>query len=191
MIKLKIINIDRSIRSCHGVTLIELLVALSVFSILLSVGVPSFSQFTANTRLNSYTNTLFAHMSLARSEAIKRNVRVAICKSSDGSACASSGDWSQGWVVFVDQDNSASVGSGEQVITTAPALPMGFSFSGNGNVSDYVSYDGQGIPKLASGGFQSGTITICPAAPAAAGNGRNIILGSSGRARIAKITTCS
>lgn len=191
MIKSRITHIDRSTQSCRGVTLIELLVALSVFSILLSVGVPSFSQFTANTRLNSYTNTLFSHMSLARSEAMKRNARVAICKSSDGLACASSGDWSQGWIVFVDQDNSANVGSGEQVITTAPALPAGFGFSGNGNVSDYVSYDGQGIPKLASGGFQSGTITICPAAPATAGNGRNIILSSSGRARVAKITTCS
>ena len=182
---------DRNFRSCHGVTLIELLVAMSVLSILLAVGVPSFSQFTANTRLNSYANTLFSHLSLARSEAVKRNTRVAICKSLDGSACASSGDWSQGWIVFVDLDNNASIGSGEQVITTMSALPTGFSFSGNGNVSDYISYDGQGISKLTTGGFQSGTITLCPAAPAATGNGRNIILSSSGRARIAKITTCS
>ena len=182
---------DKNFRSCRGVTLTELLVAMSVLSILLAVGVPSFSQFTANTRLNSYANTLFSHLSLARSEAVKRNTRVAICKSLDGSACASSGDWSQGWIVFVDLDNNASIGSGEQVITTMSALPTGFSFSGNGNVSDYISYDGQGISKLTTGGFQSGTITLCPAAPAAAGNGRNIILSSSGRARIAKITTCS
>ncbi len=191
MIKLCILFNDKNFRSCCGVTLIELLVALSVLSILLAVGVPSFSQFTANTRLNGYANTLFSHMSLARSEAVKRNTRVAICKSSDGSACADLGDWSQGWIVFVDSDNNASIGSGEQVITTAPVLPMGFSFAGNGNVSNYISYDGQGIPKLATGGFQSGTITLCPAAPAAAGNGRNVILSSSGRARIAKITTCS
>lgn len=185
------ISIDKNFPDCRGVTLIELLVALSVFSILLTVGVPSFSQFTTSTRLSSYANTLFSHMALARSEAIKRNARVAICKSSDSSTCASSGDWSQGWVVFVDLDNSASIGSGEQVITTAPALPAGFSFSGNGNVSDYISYDGQGIPKLTTGGFQSGTITLCPAAPAASGNGRDIILSSSGRSRTTKITTCS
>ncbi len=184
-------HIDKGFQGCRGVTLIELLVALSVLSILLAVGVPSFSQFTTNTRLNSYTNTLFSHLSLARSEAIKRNTRVAICKSLDGSACASSGDWSQGWAVFVDLDNNASIGSGEQVIATASALPTGFSFSGNGNVSNYISYDGQGIPKLTSGGFQSGTITLCPATPAAAGSGRNVILSSSGRARTAKITTCS
>lgn len=179
------------IKSCRGLTLIELLVTLSVLSILLAVGVPSFGQFTTNNRLSSYTNTLFSHLSLARSEAVKRNTRVAICKSSNGSACTSSGDWSQGWVIFVDQDNNANIDSSEQVITTAPALSTGFSFSGNGNVSDYISYDGQGIPKLTSGGFQSGTITMCPPAPAMAGNGRNVILSSSGRARITKITTCS
>ena len=175
---------------CRGVTLIELLVALSVFSILLAVGVPSFSQFTANNRLNSYANTLFSHLSLARSEAIKRNTRVAICKSMDGSSCASSGDWSQGWIVFVDLNNNANISSDEQIITTMPALAAGYSFSGNANVSDYISYDGQGIPKLTSGGFQSGTIMLCPAAPAAAGSGRDVILSSSGRSRITKITTC-
>lgn len=176
---------------CRGVTFVELLVTLSIFSILLAVGVPSFSQFTANNRLNSYANTLFSHLSLARSEAIKRNTRVAICKSMDGSSCASSGDWSQGWIVFVDLDNNASVGNDEQIITTMPALSAGFSFAGNTNVSNYISYDGQGIQKLTSGGFQSGTITLCPAAPAAAGNGRDVILSSSGRSRVTKITTCS
>lgn len=191
MIRSRIISINQTIQRCHGVTLVELLVALSVFSILLTVGVPSFSQFTTSTRLSSYANTLLSHMALARSEAVKRNVRVVICKSSDGSTCTSLGNWNQGWIVFADLDNNASASTGEQIITTMPALSTGFSLSGNTNVSNYISYDAQGIPKLTTGGFQSGTITLCPAAPAASGNGRDIILSSSGRSRIAKITTCS
>ncbi|WP_394809161.1 GspH/FimT family pseudopilin [Nitrosomonas sp.] len=191
MIRLRIISTDQMVQSCRGVTLIELLVALSVFSILLTIGVPSFSQFTTSTRLSSYANTLFSHMALARSEAVKRNARVVICKSSDGSTCTSLGNWSQGWIVFADLDNNASANAGEQIITTMSALSTGFSLSGNTNVSSYISYDAQGIPKLTTGGFQSGTITLCPAAPAASGNGRDIILSSSGRSRIAKITTCS
>ena len=184
-------HIDKGFLSCRGVTLIELLVALSVLSILLAVGVPSFSQFTENTRLNSYANTMFSHMMLARSEAIKRNTRVAICKSLDGSACASSGDWGQGWAVFVDLDNNASIGSGEQVIATASALPTDFSFFGNCNISDYISYDGQGMTKLTSGGFQVGTFTLCPPDSAAvAGNGREIKLNLAGRVRTVKITSC-
>jgi type IV fimbrial biogenesis protein FimT len=175
----------------RGVTLIELLVTLSVLSILLTVGVPSFNQFSTSSRLNSFSNTLFSHMTLARSEAIKRNSRVVICKSSDGLSCANSGSWSQGWIVFVDLDNNAGISGGEQILTTMSALPTGYNFSGNTNVSSYISYDGQGIPKLTSGAFQSGTITLCPTPPAAGGNGRDIIIGGSGRLRIAKITSCA
>jgi type IV fimbrial biogenesis protein FimT len=184
-------NTHKKLPGCRGVTLIELLVAMSVLTILLAVGVPSFSQFTANTRLNSYANTMFSHLALARSEAIKRNTRVVICKSPDGSTCAGSGNWNQGWIVFADLDNSGSINGGEQIITAMPALSTGFSFSGNTHVSSYISYDALGMTKLTSGGFQSGTMTLCPAAPAVAGNGREIILSSSGRSRIAKITTCS
>lgn len=184
-------NIHKKLPGCRGVTLIELLVAMSVLTILLAVGVPSFGQFTANTRLNSYANTMFSHLALARSEAIKRNTRVVICKSPDGSTCVGSGNWNQGWIVFADLDNSGSINGGEQIITAMPALSTGFSFSGNTHVSSYISYDALGMTKLTSGGFQSGTMTLCPAAPAVAGNGREIILSSSGRSRIAKITTCS
>ncbi|UJP04832.1 MAG: GspH/FimT family pseudopilin [Nitrosomonas sp.] len=174
----------------RGFTLIELLIAMSILTIMLAVGVPSLSQFTLSSRLNSYSNALMQHLSLARSEAIKRNTRVAICKSSDNTTCASSGDWSQGWIVFVDSDNNANAGSAEPIITTMPPLAVGYSFSGNSNVSNYISFDEQGIPKLTSGGFQSGTITLCPAKPAPSGIGRDIILSSSGRSRIAKIDGC-
>lgn len=178
--------------SMRGVTLIELLVAMSVLTVLLAVGVPSFGQFTANTQLNGYANTLFSHMALARSEAIKRNGRVALCKSADGSTCATAGNWDQGWIVFADSDNNGNVNGGEQIITTMPALSPGFSAIGNSNVSSYISYDAQGMTKLASSeAFQAGRITLCPTAPAPAGNGREIILSGSGRSRIAKISTCS
>ncbi len=175
----------------QGVTLIELLVALSVLSILLAVGVPSLNQFTVNSKLNDYANSMFAHLSLARSEAIKRDTRVALCKSADGATCATAGSWDQGWIIFADPDNDGSRGNGEQLITTMPALKTGFSFSGNGNISDYVSYDTQGMSKLTSGALQAGTFTVCPAAPAIAGNGREIVLSSSGRSRVVKISTCS
>lgn len=184
-------NVANKFQYSSGITLVELLVAMSVLSILLAVGVPSFSQFSTSGRLSSYSDTLFSHMTLARSEAIKRNSRVAVCKSPDGVSCSSSDSWSQGWVVFVDLDNNANIGGGEQILATMSALPAGYSFSGNANVSSYISYDGQGIPKLTSGAFQSGTITLCPTPPAEGGKGRNVIISSSGRLRIAKITSCT
>lgn len=175
----------------HGVTLVELLVALSILGILLSVGVPSFNQFSTNSRLNSYINSLHSNLALARSEAIKRNGRVVICKSSNGSSCSNSGGWNQGWIGFVDLDNDGSRDGGEEIVLTMPTLQTGYNFTGNGNVDDYISFDAQGMTKLTSGAAQAGTITLCPAAPAAGGAGRQLILSSSGRARTEKITSCS
>ena len=178
-------------RKNRGVTLIELLVGISILSILLSVGVPSFSQFSTNNRLSSSSNVLFSSFSLARSESIKRGSRVVVCKSADGLVCTVAGDWSQGWIVFSDLDNSGTKDGGEQITHKSPAMPAGYSFTGNGNVSDYVSFDTQGAIKLVGGGFQSGTFRLCPPDPAiVSGNGREIILSASGRARTVKVTDC-
>lgn len=175
----------------RGMTLVELMVTISILGILLAVGVPSFNQFTTNSRLNSYVNAFQSNLSLARSEAIKRNARVAICTSSNGSSCNNSGGWDQGWIVFADLDNDGSRDGGEEIINTMSSLQTGYNFSGNGNVSSYISFDSQGMTKLTSGALQAGTITLCPVPPAAGGVGRQLILSSSGRARIEKITTCS
>ncbi len=184
------VPINKSGLVSYGLTLIELLVVMSVLSILLAVGVPSFNQFATNNRLTSYVNSLFSNFSLARSEAIKRSERVVVCKSSNGSACTSTGDWSQGWIVFVDIDNNGNRDSGEEIIQVASAIPTGYSFSGNINVNNYVSYDSQGMAKLVSGANQAGTFTVCPPPPATGGAGRQLILSGSGRARIVKISSC-
>lgn len=180
-----------TIRFSQGVTLIELLVALSVLSILLSVGVPSFSQFSINAELTNNANAIFSHLALARSEAIKRDGRVVLCKSADGLTCAGSGSWSQGWLVFSDTNNDVTVDSDEQIITTMPALPAGYDFSGNSNLDSYISFDAQGAAKLTSGAIQAGTLTLCPPTPAVEGNGRQVVLSGSGRSRIVKSSDCS
>lgn len=185
------IHKDTNSFSNRGVTLIELLVAMSILAILLGIGVPSFSQFSTNNRLSNASNALFSSFSLARSESIKRGNRVVVCKSADGLVCSAGDDWSQGWIVFSDLDNDGAVNGGEQIIHKNPAMPAGYSFSGNANVSSYVSFDTQGMTKLTSGANQMGTLTLCPPAPAIGGSGRDIILSASGRARIVKITTCA
>ena len=55
-------------------------------------------------------------MSLARSEAIKRNQRVAICPSDDGEQC-SGNQYENGWIVFVDgnSNNSREVNTEELI----------------------------------------------------------------------------
>ena len=172
----------------RGVTLLELIVTLAIVAIVATLGVPGFQQMLRNNRLSTQTNEFLAALSLARSEAIKRGVRVSLCKSADGANCITSGGYQQGWIVFVDSSNppgatTPTVDAGEVVLRVYAALPGRLALTGNSTVQSYVSYVAGGMSQLLSGGFQAGTLTLC-ATPEA----RLIVINSMGRARVAKAT---
>jgi type IV fimbrial biogenesis protein FimT len=99
-------------------------------------------------------------LTLARSEAIKRNLRVALCKSADGALCTTAGDWAQGWLVFVDRDSDGTFDAGEDVLRTQAALPGEFTLN-NSNARDWYAYRPDGSA-ASSGGLVTGTFRVCP-----------------------------
>jgi type IV fimbrial biogenesis protein FimT len=76
----------------NGLTLIELVIAMAIMFITLSVGIPNFSQFIKNSELINTSNKVASLMSFARSEATKRKSPVRICQSTDKASCAATGD---------------------------------------------------------------------------------------------------
>ena len=174
-----------------GATLLELMVVLAIAAILLLAGVPGFASLAHSSRLSSATNEMVSSLHLARSEAIKRNSRVVVCTSATGNFCAASGGWDQGWMVFHDANNNASVDAGESVILAQPALPQGYRMKGDSKVSRYISYSSSGGTKHVSGAFQAGALTLCNAS-GSSDAARKIIISSTGRARIVKVVlaTC-
>jgi type IV fimbrial biogenesis protein FimT len=173
-----------------GFTLIELLVSMAVMAILLTLAVPAFSEVMVSSRLTALANTFLSNLYLARSEAIKRNSRAVLCKSSDGLACSDSGGWHQGWILFHDANNNAVLDADEAVILTQSALPPGFMLTGNTHVAEYISYSATGAAKLTSGAFQAGTLTLCSDSSSSA-NARHIVISSTGRPRIQKLSVSS
>ena len=169
----------------QGFTLLEMLVVLAVSAVLMMVVVPSFSSVIDSVKVTSATNVFLSGLHLARSEAIKRNSRVALCKTADGVSCAASGGWEQGWIVFHDADNNGTREGSELVIQRELPLPSRLRLTGNQYVARYVSFTSTGGTRLIGGNFQAGTLTVCRQSGQAA-EARQIILNAVGRPRVKK-----
>lgn len=134
-----------------GVTLIELLVAIAMLAVLMTVAVPSFQTFMINNQVSAFSDQLYASLLLTRSEAIKRNGRVQICRSSNGTACT--GSWNEGWIVFEDKDGNSTPSTSE-IIFKAGSQNGNFSLSG---LPNSLYYDSQGAATSSTNHF-----AICP-----------------------------
>ena len=171
-----------------GFTLIELMMVLMLTAIVLTLAVPSFQNIISSNRLTTQVNEFVSALNLARSEAIKRGVRVTLCKSADGTTCTNTGGYDQGWIVFSDLNDNADFddneSSDEELIRVVGNLGNKISITGNRNVAKYISFISSGTSQLINGGFQAGTITLCQEQ-----DGRNIIINRIGRIRTQE-TTC-
>ncbi|HEY9036563.1 MAG TPA: GspH/FimT family pseudopilin [Pseudomonadales bacterium] len=88
-----------------GFTLTELLTALMIASILVATGAPALSASRDKARANHTTQNALHAIQHARTLAIHHQSGViTLCGSSDGHAC--SNDWSQGWILFADDNNN-------------------------------------------------------------------------------------
>jgi type IV fimbrial biogenesis protein FimT len=174
----------------RGFTLVESMVTLSLVAASLSAGVPALKGVSESMRLSSAAEGYFSSLMLGRSEAIKRNARVVLCKSADGQSCTNQGRWEQGWLVFHDVNNNARIEAGESLLARQQALPAGVRLSGNQPVASYVSYTPLGSTSTTGGGFQAGTFTLCNNS-ASKTEAREIVIASSGRPRSRKISVAS
>jgi prepilin-type N-terminal cleavage/methylation domain-containing protein len=97
----------------RGFTLIELLVVMTIGAILVAVAIPSLSWWIATSRAGNATNAMVGVFELARSEAIRRNTVVSVCRTLNPNAAEASiacsnaagggyaaGDWASGWLMF-------------------------------------------------------------------------------------------
>lgn len=86
-----------------GFTLLETVASISVLAILLAFGLPTASALLEHQRTTSALASLVSQMALARLAAVTHRSPTILCPSTDALRCDRSGDWSNGWMVFVDR----------------------------------------------------------------------------------------
>ena len=181
----------RTCKPTEGFTLIEIQITLLILVGVLVFAIPAWSNILLANRLATESNTFLAALHLTRSEAVKRNVRTALCVSTNGVGCSGNADWHQGWIMFADANNNALRDSNEIIIRQGQPLSSNLLLTGNTPVAKYISYTGSGVTRLVSGALQMGTLTLCKQSFARS-DARLVIINSTGRPRVTKTTkaTC-
>ncbi|MDD5365233.1 MAG: GspH/FimT family pseudopilin [Gallionellaceae bacterium] len=172
-------------RSCRGVTLIELMVTITIVAILATVAVPSFVDFIRQNRVSATANEFVALVALARSEAIRRGNTVTVCKSADKVTCTTSGNWGQAVIVFVDGNTRGVIDGADTIVRVVSPPASGISVSASDtNVSNWLTYLSSGVSVGNGNSRNGGSFAVCGAPYA-----RTITIDATGRVSSVK-TSC-
>jgi type IV fimbrial biogenesis protein FimT len=169
----------------------ELMVALAIVGVLLTVGVPSMRTFAQNNRLSAASNDLLRAFQVARSEAIKRQTDVVVCASSDptaGSPVCSYGAF-RGWIVAQDTNSNWQFDSGDVVIERHELIDPSVKVSTDKDGIE--SFNRYGFAKPDGGKAGSRNVVFCDSrGKQTIGNTsvvRVVQINQTGRARVTRI----
>ena len=184
-----------------GYTIIELMVVLAVVAIVLSVGLPRINVVIEGNAMVANSNNLLAGVHVARSQAIKRNQRVTICRADakemaekNYKCLTDANGWDTGWFVFEEGRDVGNI-IGEYTANDGEIIKVGMGIEGsrsttitasNASIDKYVSFTSRGTPKKSSGNSQSGVFLICQKTAAGGVRAAGVVVTAAGHQRVSK-----
>lgn len=173
-----------------GFTLIELIITVVLAAIVLTIGVPTFRTAILNNTRVAQVNEFVGVLSLARSEAAKRGLRVVICRSNNASNCATdtTGVWESGWVVFVDQNQDGDSNpytpsnqpNSADILKVQGSIDRSFSLRSGSAFTQWIAYIPNGV-SIGNTGLGTGTFRLCDSR--GVDQARFVVISATGRVR--------
>ena len=186
-------------RCLRGFTLIEVVVVMAVFAILLTIALPSMSQFVTENRIKQAATDFDMTLLNARSNAMRMGVPVVVCASTGATSnnvpsCDAS-SWSSGWVSFVDYQRTGSpTASGVLVVhgsipsslyvTVTPSATTAFQYLPGGQLQLQASGTG------GSAATTTTNIAICDVTGKSSTMAQQVNILANGRPQRLNLGTC-
>lgn len=167
-----------------GFTLVELMVTIAVAAILIGIAMPSFRNMIIDYRLGTLATDLADGVSLARSEAIKRNRTITFCKTNNATSnrCGGSGSW-QYWLVLQNAESADA----DDVIKRGSIASHNATIQVTSDLTnDRLNFTTDGLGRSGSALINDAKITIC-ATSGPAESIREVVLGAASRTSIRKV----
>ncbi|MDR3492721.1 MAG: GspH/FimT family pseudopilin [Gammaproteobacteria bacterium] len=139
------------LKKLKGFSLLELIVTISIATILFALMIPSQKIFIDKTAEQVSSSQLLRAMSLARSEASSRGRVVSLCKSSDQKTCT--GNWEQGQIIFVDENQNGQVQDSSYVLFSFASIKSGKIFWKSSLHKAYLQFLPTGFTNSQNGTF--------------------------------------
>ena len=139
-----------------GLTFFELLITLSILSIMLTLSMPNFRDLSQSVRGDMTLRKLANAIQFSKSAAITNGATVTLCRSLDGINC--SGDWHDGILVFTDSNRN-------RLIDDSDSLLRHITFPESSGSIRFRAFQNKQYLQLTSLGTthsQNGNFTYCP-----------------------------
>ena len=168
--------------SIRGVSLLEILIAMAILGIIVSVAIPGMSEFGANQRLLGAAEQVFGHLQQARSESVARNATVYVNFSASGTTT---------WTYGISTNNSCTLTITDPATANACIITVndgdttydginGATDTGDRVLMRFPSSDYDDV-EMGIASFSSGTQIVFNPIRGTSSSGQINLEGSSGR----------
>jgi type IV fimbrial biogenesis protein FimT len=135
----------------RGVTLLEMMIALAVSAIVLTLVAPNVQEILTKNRITAEVNEMSGLLQFARFTSIDQRANTVLCPSANFETCNT--DWNGPKIVFIDENGNDDRDADEPLLLSSQNISRNNVMTSSADLYRFLDIGGTDTP---------GTITLCP-----------------------------